>query len=133
MCDITSKIQFTYGNFKNFDEKCFNEELESIDWSLATENNDLDFGFRTFFHLFNKTLDKHAPLKQGIRKDKKIKQKPCVTKGIETSIKRTDKLYKEAFKEKDSQKKIQQHETYRKYRNKIVDLLKVSKQTHYQI
>ena len=86
-----------------------------------------------FFHLFNKTLDKHAPLKQGIRKDKKIKQKPCVTKGIETSIKRTDKLYKEAFKEKDSQKKIQQHETYRKYRNKIVDLLKVSKQTHYQI
>ena len=52
-CDITSKIKFTCRNFKNFDQKCFNEELKIIDWSLATENNDVDF--RTFFHLFNKT------------------------------------------------------------------------------
>ena len=132
LCDITSKIKITYANFKNFDEKCFNEELESIDWSLATENNDSQLGFRTFFHLFNKTLDNHAPLNQGIRKDKKIEQKPWVTKGIQSSMKRSDKLYKEAFKEKDSQKKIQKHETYRKCRNKIVDLLKVRKQTHYK-
>ena len=34
LCDITSKIKFTYRNFKNFDEKCFNEELKSIDWLL---------------------------------------------------------------------------------------------------
>ena len=43
--------------------------LKSTDWSLATKNNDLDF--MTYFHLFNKTLDKHAPLKKGIRKGKK--------------------------------------------------------------
>ena len=30
-------------------------------------------------------------------------------------MKRRDKLYKEAIKEKDSQKRIQKHETYRKY------------------
>ena len=47
-------------------------------------------------------------------------------------MKRRDKLYKEAIKEKDSQKKIQKHETYKEYRKKIVDLLKVSKQTHYK-
>ena len=132
LSDITSKIKFTYRHFKGFDEKCFNEELKSIDWSLATENNDLNLGFRTFFHLSNKTLDKHAPLKQGTREDKKIEQKPWVTKRIQTSMKRRDKLYKEAIKEKKSRKKIQKRETYRKYRNKIVDLLKVSKQTHYQ-
>ena len=85
--------------------------MKSIDWSLVTENNDLHLGFRTFFHLFNKILDKHAPVKQGIRKDKKIEQKPWVTKGIQTSMKRRDKLYKEATKEKDTQKKIQKHET----------------------
>ena len=56
-------------------------------------------------------LDKHAPVKQGIRKDKKIEQKPWVTKGIQTSMKRRDKLYKEAIKKKDTQKKIQKHET----------------------
>ena len=51
-----------------------------------------------------------------------------VTKGIQTSMKRSDKLYKEAIKEEDSQNKIQKHEAYRNYQNKIVDLLKVSKQ-----
>ena len=31
LCDFTSQIKFTYRNFKDFDEKCFNEELKSID------------------------------------------------------------------------------------------------------
>ena len=100
-----SKIKFTYKNFKNFDQKCFNEELKNINWSLATRNNDLDLGIRTFFHLFSKTLDRHAPLKQGTRKDKKIEKKPGVIKGIQTSMKRRDNLYKEAIKEKDVAKR----------------------------
>ena len=41
---------------KSFDKKCFNEKLKSIDWSLATENNDLDF--RTIFDLSKKTDNK---------------------------------------------------------------------------
>ena len=111
LCGITTKIKFTYRNLF----ECFNEELKTIDWSSATKNNDLDLGFRTFFHLLNKTLDKHAPLKQGIKKDKKIEQKLWVTKRIQTSMKQRDKLYKEAINEKDNQKKIQKHETDRKY------------------
>ena len=87
LCDITSKIKFFYRNFKSFDRKCFSEGLKSVDWSLATENNDVDLCFRTFFHLFNKTLDKFAPLKQRIRKGKNVEQKPWVTKGIQTSMK----------------------------------------------
>ena len=48
-------------------------------------------------------------------------------------MKRRDKLYKEAIKEKDSQKKIQKMKlTESIYQNKIVNLLKVSKQTHYK-
>ena len=57
------------------------------------------------FSLIQKTLEKHVPLKQGIRKDKKLE--PWITKGIQTSTKQRDKLYKEVIKEKDSQKKIQ--------------------------
>ena len=34
-----------------------------------------------------------------------------------------NKLYQEAIKEKDIQKKIQKRQAYTKYRNKIVDLL----------
>ena len=47
-------------------------------------------------------------------------------------MKQRNKLYKETIKEKDTQKKIQKHEAYRKCQNKILNLLKVSKQTHYK-
>ena len=47
-------------------------------------------------------------------------------------MKLRDKLCKEVIKEKDSQRKIKRYETQKKYRNEIVDLLKVGKQTHYK-
>ena len=90
----TNKGKFSNRNFKKLNEKYFNVELKCIDWFLATKNNNLDF--RTFFHVFNKTLDKHVPRKQGMRKVKKLEVKPWVTKGIKTFMKLRDKLYKEA-------------------------------------
>ena len=65
--------------------------------------------------LFNKTLDKHAPMKQGIRKVKKLELKPWVFKEMKTSMKLREKLYKETIKEKDSKRKIKKYETYKKY------------------
>ena len=47
-------------------------------------------------------------------------------------MKLRDKLYKEGIKEKDSQRKIKRYETQKNCRSKIVDLLKVSKQTHFK-
>ena len=47
-------------------------------------------------------------------------------------MKLRDKLYKEGIKEKGSQRKIKRYETQKNCRNKIVDLLKVSKQTHFK-
>ena len=73
-----------YRNFKPFNEKYFNVGLKCTYWCLATKNDDLDLGFRTYFHLFNKTLEKHVPMKQGMRKVKKLELKPWTTKGIKT-------------------------------------------------
>ena len=44
-----SQKQLTYKDFKYLDDKSFKQELESTDCSLATDNNDLDLGFNTFF------------------------------------------------------------------------------------
>ena len=46
-----------------------------------------------------------------MRKDKKLELKPWATKGRKTSMKIRDKLYKEAIKEKDRQRKIKKCET----------------------
>ena len=69
--------------------------------------------FDTFFQLFNKTLDRHAPIKKSGRKEEK-------------SINTRDKLYKE----KNVLTKVLKHESFKKYWNQV-NLLRVSKQTHY--
>ena len=45
-------------------------------------------------------------------------------------MERLDKLQKEAKKENDSQRKIKKYETYKKCRDKIIDLLRVSANRH---
>ena len=106
-------------------------DINEINWTFATENNDINLGFETLLHLIDKTLDKHAPVKKCIRKEQKLALKPWVTNGIKKSISVRDKLYKEMIKAKNDQIKKRKHEIYKTYRNKIVDLLRVSRKCHY--
>ena len=81
-------------------------------WLVSSHQKcDLDLGLRTFFYLFNKTLGKYAHMKQGMRKVQKLELKPRVTIGMKTSMKLWDKLYKEAIRKKDSQRKKKKYET----------------------
>ena len=50
----------------------FKIDLQGIDWTFATQNNNVNLGFETFLRLFNTTLDKHAPIKEFTKKKKKI-------------------------------------------------------------
>ena len=52
----------TIQDYKNFNSESFRSDIKETNWSLATENNDVDVGFESFFMLFSRTLDKHAPL-----------------------------------------------------------------------
>ena len=95
------------------------------------ENNDINFGFETFLRFINKTLDKHAPIKTVKKRENKTISKLWITRGIKTSIKKRDKLYKQMIKAKNKQHKLIKHESYKKYRNKIIELIRQSKQTYY--
>ena len=106
--------------------------MKEIGWSLATENNDVDLGFETFFKVFSRTLVKHAPYKE-IRKKNKIETlKPWITKGIKQSIKVRDRLYKDMTKTKNIQLRQIKEKSFKKYRNKIVDLIEINTKSHYQ-
>ena len=115
----------TIQDYKNFNSESFQSNIKEIDWSLATENNDVDLGFETFFKVFSRTLVKHAPYKE-IRKKNKIETlKPWITKGIKQSIKVRDRLYKDMTKTKNIQLCQIKEKSFKKYRNKIVDLIKI--------
>ena len=62
----------TYRNYKNFDMESFRIDLQRIDWTFATRNNDVNLGFEAFLRLFNTTLNKHAQIKGLTTKKKKI-------------------------------------------------------------
>ena len=90
--NIIGKEQITYCDFKNFNEIEFIGDIQSMDWSYATQNNNADLGFEIFLCLFNKCLDKQTPLKTVSKKGERVLQKPWITNGIKTSIKVRDKL-----------------------------------------
>ena len=60
--------QILYRSFKNLNEENFSNDINEINWTFATENNDINLGFETLVRLIDKTLDKHAPVKKCIRK-----------------------------------------------------------------
>ena len=50
----------------------FKIDLQCIDWTFVTHINDVNLCSEAFPRLFNTTLEKHAPIKQFIKKKKKI-------------------------------------------------------------
>ena len=121
-----ASFQVTFRDYKNFNDNAFKNDLNEVDWSLATNNTDVNLGFEIFLRLFNNVLDRHAPFKQAKKQQKKEKIKPWVTMKIR------DKTYKQMIKAKTNQQKLIKHEIYKRYRNRIIDLLRISKQSYYQ-
>ena len=76
----------SFSDYKNFSDDAFKAELSELDWSLITENSEVNLGFETFVRLVNRILGKHAPTKIIEKKENKITSKPWVTRGIKTSM-----------------------------------------------
>ena len=52
--------------------------------------------------IFKKTLYKHAPMRPMSRKEKRLNEKPWITRGILTSIKAKNRLFKKYYKSNSS-------------------------------
>ena len=68
----------------------FNEFWQKI--STITDKN-IETIFEQFYTLINQNI-KHAPLKKASRKQKRLQNKPWITKGLYKSIKKKQKMYK---------------------------------------
>ena len=133
---FTSKkyIPNKYGrSFRNFDNNAFLEVLNKINWKNV-------FGTTTcpnllmdlFLNTLNEVLDLMAPIKLLTKKEINSNSKPWITKGILTSMKVRDKIYKKFLSGKSPDTKNFHLNKYKQYRNLIVTLIRVSKKNHYQ-
>ena len=107
-------------------------EMTLTKLTFPTKNNDINVGFETLLCLIDKMLDKHASVKQCVRKEQNLALKPWVANGTKKSVSVRDKLHKEMIKAKNDQIKKRKYEIYKTYKNKSVDLLRVSRKCHYQ-
>ena len=74
--------------------------------------------FPSLFKKLNKITNKHAPLKPISRRKVKQQSKPWITKGIYRSIKIKNSLFYHGNRE-----------TYKFYRNKLLELTRISKKS----
>ena len=82
-----------YRNKRNFNSEVFSSELEkkletlNIETQAITRVN-FNIVFDRFVDLIVQTVDKHASSKKMSRRQRKLAQKPWITNGILTSIKK---------------------------------------------
>ena len=87
----------------------------------------LDDSFSKLVQTLSKVIEKHAPLQKASRKQKRIMQKPWLTKGLLTSIKNKQKLHKNFYTNGNNFEKS----FYKQYANKLKRVINFSKKLSY--
>ena len=77
---------------------------------------------------FENVLNKHAPLQKLSRKEKRLSEKPWISKGILKSIKTKNRLFRTHYRSSDPNKKL----IYKKYLNKLTHIKNRSMQLYYE-
>ena len=94
---------FEFWNIKSVDKASFCKDLNSALLPLVialmyfSSKVDFDYHFNRMVNSFSQIINNHAPLPTLSRKKKRLQQKPWKTKGLLTSIKNKQKLYKTCF------------------------------------
>ena len=102
-------------------------ELNAINWSFIYENEtEAQLGYTDFINIFQKVYDKCIPIRYVKRKVNP--SKPWLTEGLMKCIKVKNKLYKERVKS-PSPLRI---EIYKRYRNKLNNILIVTEKKYYE-
>lgn len=120
-------------DLRHFDTEAYCDNLNDLLLNFFQRNYDInscnfDNLFAEFVEIVKRTIDFHAPVKKLSRKQRKLKLKPWITRGIFKSIKHKQKLYQTHFVEGNWEQK----NLYKKYSNKLNKIKLASKKLHYQ-
>ena len=119
-------------SFKKFSKQNFKCDIENIPWSeIITNNANVETSTSTFINKIENVLDKHAPYKEFTKKQVSNLSKPWVTKDIAKDIIIKNKIHRRFLKCTNTTKKNELFMKFKQYRNKISNLLKVSKKEYY--
>ena len=132
--DLPKKINIYERNFKYFNEREFEEELNKMNWDsilhldISDPNTSMDNLYNNLVYM----LDEYAPYKKISKKEFKLKSKPWIDSGIRNKIYERDKLLKKYRKSKDENRKLTIYEDYKRTRNFVTNMKRDAKTKYYQ-
>ena len=120
------------------DKSKFNPEDYNLDLSLALSNlfektpeinsQTFDTAFNKFIKTVKDIIDIHAPLKSYSPRQKRLKRKPWITKGILVSIRKKNSMFKSYFINGN----VAQKHLFKTYTNKLTEIKVLSKKLFYK-
>ena len=126
---VTNTKKFLIRGMKNFD---LEEYVRTLNIELYAANLDsidsVHDAFDKFEEVLQNTANKFAPLKKASRKERKISQKPWLTRELLNKIKTKNKLFKQLHKKFDKDN----FEKYKKQRNALNREITSAKETYYK-
>ena len=108
-------------NDKNIEK--IKDDISRTDWSQILIDDSVDKNFTTFHQKLIETIDQHAPETEKRISAKNIIRDPWITRGLLTSLKKQQRLYKHSIVTKTSDAKNK----YTHYRNLLKKLIRRSK------
>ena len=126
---VKSKVQFLIRDMNNFNLEKFLRALEN-DLTAANLNSieSAQVAFDKFEEVLQIVVNKFAPLKKASRKEKKLSQKPWLSRELLNLIKQKNKLFKELHKKFDGDI----FQKYKKQRNALNREIKRAKENYYK-
>ena len=128
----TKNSKMFYRDKSSFCADSFRNDLQAdlcnvFEHQPELTNENFNEMFNLFSHTVLSTINIHAPLKPLSRKQKKLSQKPWITKGILTSIKKKRAMFKSHFLSDNLEKKLY----FKKYMNKLTKIKALSKKSYF--
>ena len=117
-------------SMKNFDIENFlvdlHKHVENI--NVSNPNTSVNSNATSLSSVFELALNKHAPLRPMSRREKRLSQKPWISKGILKSIKTKNKLFETHYSSNDPDKKL----FYKQFLNKLTHIKSLTKRCYYE-
>ena len=123
-----------YRRKKDYSREELVADIIGIAWDgvISPDKMDSNYSFDRFYEKIISVVDKHAPLKKTSKKELKLESKPWITPGILASIRRRDLLLRRYIGTPEGAHRDELHTQYRVLRNRVVALIRLSKNNHFR-
>ena len=125
-----TSLTFESRNLNEMNLKSINAELKQINWNEKLMGPNCNENYNIMTNLINRSMEKYSPLKKIRISSKRIYIEPWMSRGLEISAKKKEKLYKKTLTLNCPEEDIISYKSYRNFYNKTKRNMKIQYYTN---